>query len=259
MVSTATQQKFGFKFGRNGAHTARTMMLAELTELFHGRGVDASSAQYQEDIERFNVLHKPTEKARKLTWRHLVDLYAMDTDLVIFRTFRRLWESDERARALLTCQMALARDPLLRLSQNKILALAPGQWLPREEMEQAFDEQFPDRYSPAMLKSLAQNINGTWTQAGYLEGRSKKYRTEPEVRPVNVAFALFLGYLQGATGSRLFSTEWSRVLCCRQERLLELARQASYSGLLNFKHSSEVVEITFPDYLTREEESWLHE
>ena len=76
---------------------------------------------------------------------------------------------------------------------------------------------------------------------------------------MNVAFALFLGYLQGATGSRLFSTEWTRVLCCRQERLLELARQASYSGLLNFKHSSEVVEITFPDYLTREEESWLHE
>jgi len=41
--------------------------------------------------------------------------------------------------------------------------------------------------------------------------------------------------------------------------LLELARQASYSGLLNFKHSSEVVEVTFPDYLTKEEEGWLHE
>lgn len=253
------QQKFGFKSGRNGAHAARTMMLAEITELFHGRGIDATLAQYQEDIELFNVLHKPTEKARKLTWRHLVDLYSLDIRVPLFRVFRQLWESDAAARPLLACQMALARDPLLRLSQDKILALAPGLWLPREDMEQAFDEQFPDRYSPAMLKSLAQNINGTWTYAGYLKGRQKKYRTEPNVRPVNLVFALFLGYLQGATGNRLFSSQWTHLLGCRQERLLELARHASYSGLINFKHSSEVVEVTFPDYLSKEEESWLHE
>ncbi|MBS4077705.1 hypothetical protein [Pseudomonas rustica] len=259
MSSTDSQQKFGFKFGRNGAHSARTMMLAEITELFHGRGFEATPAQYQEDIELFNVLHKPTEKARKLTWRHLVDLYGMDTHIPLFRTFRRLWESDESARPMLACQMALARDPLLRLSQDKILSLVPGQLLPREDMEQALDEQCPDRYSPAMLKSLAQNVNGSWTNAGFLQGRSKKHRAEPDVRPVNVVFALFLGYLQGATGNRLFISEWLRLLGCRQERLLELARQASYSGMINFKHSSEVVEVTFPDYLSKEEESWLHE
>ncbi|SEQ40901.1 hypothetical protein SAMN05421693_12922 [Ectothiorhodospira magna] len=152
-----------------------------------------------------------------------------------------------------------SRGFLLRLSQNKILSLAPGQWLPREEMEQAFNEQFPDRYSPAMLKSLAQNVNGTWTHAGYLEGRNKKHRTEPDIRPANIAFALFLGYLQGATGNRLFNTEWTKLFGCRLEHLLELARQASHAGLLNFKHASDVVEITFPDYLTQEEEGWLHE
>src|SRR5690606_10940606 len=141
----------------------------------------------------------------------------------------------------------------------KIVQLAPGERLARDEMEQVFAVGCAERYSAATLKSLAQNVNGTGAHAGYLEGRNKDHRTEPVVRPVHVAFARFLGYLQGATGSRLCSTEWTRVLCCRKERLLELARQASYSGLLNFKHSSEVVEITFPDYLTREEESWLHE
>jgi hypothetical protein len=259
MSSTEYQEKFGFKFGRNGAHSARTMMLAEITELFHGRGIEATLGQYQEDIELFNVLHKPTEKARKLTWRHLIDLYGMDINIPLFRTFRRLWESDESARPMLACQMALARDPLLHMSQDKILSLAPGQLLPREEMEQALGEQFPDRYSKAMLKSLAQNVNGTWTNAGFLKGRTKKRRTEPEVRPVNVVFALFLAYLQGATGNRLFTSKWTLLLSRRQERLLELARQASYSGMINFKHSSEVVEVTFPDYLSKEEESWLHE
>lgn len=259
MNSIESQQKFGFKFGRSGAHSARTMMLAEITQLFHGRSVEATPSQYQEDIELFNVLHKPTEKARKLTWRHLVDLYGMDINIPLFRTFRRLWESDESARPMLACQMALARDPLLRLSQDKILSLVPGQWLPREDMEQALNEQCPDRFSQAMLKSLAQNVNGTWTHAGFLKGRIKKYRAEPDARPVNVVFALFLAYLQGASGNRLFTSEWVRLLCCRQERLLELARQASYSGLINFKHSSEVVEVTFPNYLSKEEESWLHE
>lgn len=259
MITQETQQKFGFKFGRNGAHSARTMMLAEITELFNGRGVDATFAEYQKDIELFNVLHKPTEKARKLTWRHLIDLYGMNTSTPLFRVFRQLWESDESARPLLACQMALTRDPLLRMSQEKILSLAPGQLLPREDMEQAVDEQCSGRYSKAMLKSLAQNLNGTWTNAGFLEGRIKKYRKEPNVRPVNVVFALFLGYLQGATGNRLFINEWLNLLGCRQERLLELARQASYSGLINFKHSSEVVDITFPHYLNKEEELWLHE
>ncbi len=259
MSSLESQQKFGFKFGRSGAHSARTMMLTEITQLFHDRGVEAIAAHYQEDIELFNVLHKPTEKARKLTWRHLVDLYGMDTSIPLFRTFRRLWDSDESARPMLACQMALARDPLLRLSQDKILSLVPGQWLPREDMEQALNEQCPDRFSQAMLKSLAQNVNGTWTHAGFLKGRIKKYRADPDVRPVNVVFALFLAYLQGASGNRLFTSEWVRLLCCRQERLLELARQASYSGLINFKHSSEVVEVTFPNYLSKEEESWLHE
>lgn len=259
MTTLDTQLKFGFKFGRNGAHSARTMMLSEITELFHGREVLANPAQYQEDIERLNVLHKPTEKARKLTWRHLIDLYGMDIDIPLFRVFRQLWESDELARPLLACQMSLTRDPLLRASQHKILTLAPGQWLPREEMEQALDDQWPDRYSKAMLKSLAQNVNGTWTNAGFLEGRIKKIRTEANVRPVNAVFALFLGYLQGATGNRLFTTEWLSLLECRQERLLELARQASYSGLISFKHSSEVVEVTFPHFLSKQEESWLYE
>ncbi|WP_290525965.1 hypothetical protein [Alcanivorax sp.] len=259
MSSPESQTRVGLKFGRNGVHASRTMMFAEIAELFHGRGVDATAEQYQQDVELFNVLHKPTDKARKLTWRHLVDLYGMDASIPLFRVFRRLWESDESARSLLACQMGLARDPLLRLSMDKILTLEPGQWLPREDMEQFVEEQCPDRFSPATLKSIAQNVNGTWTNAGFLQGRAKKHRTDPEVRPVNVVFALFLGYLQGATGNRLFQTDWTRLLGCRIERLLELARQASHSGLITFKHSSEVVEITFPGYLSKEEEQWLHE
>lgn len=259
MISQSAQQKLGFKFGINGAHSSRTMMFSEIADLFEAQSASASSNAYRDDIERLNVLHKPTEKARKLTWRHLVALYGMSLEIPLFRAFRRLWDSDEQARPVLACQMALARDPLLRESLDKILSLELGHLLTREDMEALFVEKFPDRYSPAMLKSLAQNINGTWTNAGYLTGRIKKVRSEPVIRPSNVAFALFLGYLQGASGNRLFTTDWTRMLECRTDRLIEYARMASHSGLITFKHSSEVIEVSFPDYLTREEEAWLNE
>jgi hypothetical protein len=259
MTTQTAQQQFGFKFGRNGVHASRTMMLTEITELFAALPETAAPEQYQQDIVQFNILHKPTEKSRQLTWRHLFDLYGMNNSIPLFRVFRRLWDSDADARKLMACQIGLARDPLLYISKEKILSLEPGQPLPREQMEQFFSERCPDRYSPATLRSIAQNVNGTWTSAGYLRGHVKKTRSEPVVRPVNVAFALFLSYLQGASGSRLFASEWSRMLEYPADRLQELARFASQSGLINYKHSSEVIEITFPDYLTREEESWLHE
>jgi hypothetical protein len=155
--------------------------------------------------------------------------------------------------------MALARDPLLRLTEDSILKLQVGEPFMREAMEAILAAGDPDRFSAASLKSFAQNVNGTWTHAGFLKGRVKKFRREPVIRPVNVVFALFLGYLQGATGNRLFTSEWIKVLDCRMEKLLELARQASHAGLITFKHSSEVVEVTFPGYLSKDEEAWIHE
>ncbi len=60
MSSIEAQQRFGFKFDRSGAHSARTMMFAEIGQLFEGRGYAAVSAEYQEDVKHFNLLHKPS-------------------------------------------------------------------------------------------------------------------------------------------------------------------------------------------------------
>lgn len=259
MISPGIQQQFGFKFGQSGAHASRTMMLHELELLFAGLPSVASMDDYREAIESGNLLQKNTNRTRTLTCRHLIDLYSLDPQFPLFRNLRRLWDIDPAARPLLACQMALTRDPLLRLSQQKILALPLGAVLPRADMEQLFAKRYPDRFSPNTLKSLAQNINGTWTHAGFLQGKVKKIRTEPDIRPVNVAFALWLGYLQGANGIRLFNTDWCKLLNERLEQLQALARQASFSSLLTYKHSSEIIEITFPDYLTKDEEALLYE
>ena len=75
-----------------------------------------------------------------------------------------------------------------------------------------------DRFSPASLKSFAQNVNGSWTAAGFLNGRLRKTRSVPLVTPVNVVFCLFLGHLEGLSGQRLFTSQWMNLLPGRWNR-----------------------------------------
>lgn len=245
--------KLGFKFGKNGAHSARSMMIVELKQLLDCFDVSATSEMYKRAVVELNVLHKPTEKSRTLTFRHLTDLYGLDPALPLFQVFRDWWGRDEKSQPILALQLAVARDPLLRQSCEVILPLQVGQHLPREEVEAFLAKDDPDRFSAASLKSFAQNLNGTWTQAGYLSGRAKKFREDPAITYVHVAFALFLAHCHGITGQRLFDSRWCQMLDQSKDRLYELAYIASLRGLLNFKQASDVVEVTFPTITLPEE------
>ncbi len=248
-MDTTEQQRLeqlGFKLGKNGAHSARSMMIEELKTLLFSRDAAATKAEYQEDIINFNILHKPTEKSRRLTFRHLVDLYALDRQVLLYQVFRDWWQQYENTQAILALQLAIARDPILRVSSEVIMYLEPGEHLPRETMEAFLAKDDPDRFSPASLKSIAQNVNGTWTQAGFLSGRAKKYREVAQISHVNVAYALFLAHCHGLSGQRLFDSFWCRLLSHDKEHLLELAYRASLKGLINFKQASDIIEVTFP-------------
>lgn len=237
----------GFKFGKSGTHSARSMMIEELKVLLIAHDENATRAEYEDSIVNFNFLLKPTEKSRKLTFRYLVDLYGLDNHIPLFKVFREWWGLSESTQAVLALQLAVARDPLLRASTEVILHLEPREHLPRKCMEAFLAKDNPERFSATSLRSISQNLNGTWTQAGFLSGRAKKYRENPNVSYVNVAYALFLGYCHGFSGQRLFDSLWCRMLSQDKERLFELAHSASLRGLINFKQASEILEVTFPN------------
>lgn len=251
--------KFGFKFGRSGAHSARSMMLTELATLFCGLPADASKEAYQSDICDHNVLNKPTAKSRNLTFRHLVDLYSLDPAVPLFRIMRRLWPLDASAQPVLALQMSLARDPLLRLSLDHMIETPPGQSVARADVEGILKAPDPDRFSAASLKSFAQNINGSWTQAGFLKGRSRKVRSRPNVSYPNLVFALFQAYLEGVTGERLFQSKWCRCLARPQDDLEDLAVVAAQRGVIDYRQSGGVIDVRFPGFLTADEEQWRYE
>jgi hypothetical protein len=146
----------------------------------------------------------------------------------------------------LALMVALVRDPLLRLSRDFILAKYPGESVQRAELEALLATDDPDRFTPASRKSFAQNINGTWTQAGFLVGRVHKTRIVPCITPTNVTFALFLGYLEGLTGERLFASEWMNLLPGSPDELVLHANSAANRGQIVFMNAGGVKEVRFP-------------
>ena len=246
--------QLGFRFGINGPHAARTMMLDDLRVLLAHTPTGATRADFAAAVVTENVLGKSTKKARELALRHLGTLYGLDTSNAIFRALRRLWPLDESAQPQLALGVALARDPLLGGTQDFILAYAQGAIVTREEVENFLSRTYPDRFTPASLKSFAQNVAGTWTAAGVLVGHRRKLRATPAARPETMAMLLFLGYLEGRTGQRLFSSRWINLLGESPDELLALANSASHRGLIVFMSAGGVREVRFPGYLTTEEE-----
>ncbi len=230
------------------------MMLDELRLLLSHTESHAAFGEYKTAILEDNVLGKPTRKARELTLRYMSALYGLDTANPIFRALRRLWLLNEAAQPMLALAAALARDPLLRATQDFILGQSIGASVSREAVERFLAQTYPDRFSPASLKSFAQNVAGTWTAAGLLSGHRNKTRSQPLAHPESVSMMLFLGYLEGRTGQRLFSSEWTRLLGSSPDDLEALANSASHRGLLVFMNAGGVKEVRFPGYLSPEEE-----
>ena len=230
-------------------------MINELKLLFEVTDPSSSYQDYEQAIINQNVLQKATQNSRKLTLRHLKNLYGLSSEIKIFNAFRKWWDISEDSQPVLALQLAVARDPLLRGSVDVILQHSEGQTVERSEIENYLARDDPDRFSPASVASFARNISGTWSQAGYLNGRRIKTRTQAKISFVNTAYALLLAQCQDLSGQRMFTSQWCKLLDQEQESLYHLAYTASLKGLISFKHASDVIEVTFPKSLLNQTSS----
>ena len=251
---------YGFNFGRNSVHTARTIMLAELKGLLdYVNNPEAEKTEYLRAIDEENCLGKRSGKTRLLTYRHLSELYGLDPALTLFRSLLFFWYRDPDGQSLLALLCAYARDSLLRATVPFIQKFTPGASVTREALEAYIDDLEPGRFSPATLKSTAQNINSSWTKSGHLRGRKHKVRSIAMATVGSVSYALLLGYLAGIRGQSLFSSEYIKLLDCTSGHALELAEEASRSSWITCKRIDEVVEVLFPNVINPQEMERLHE
>ena len=118
---------FGFSFKKGGTHTSRTIMLGELEMLLsYMNHPNVLKAEYFHAISEENCLRKQSFKTRLLTFRHLVDLYSLDSSLLLFRALLFFWQRDEKGRPLLALLCSYTRDSILRSTISFIRHLEQG-------------------------------------------------------------------------------------------------------------------------------------
>ena len=249
----------GFSSAKGGGHSARSMMFYEMRDLVQRMPIDVKEDNFGKAIVGENVLGKPTLGSRTKSLRHLTELYGLDPSKALFRVLWQFGHSDLLSLPQLCLVCTYARDAQLRQSFELIRSLRPGEALERSSMEQQLESGFPGRFSPATKKSMAQNVNTSWTVGGLLAGKTKKTRLAPEPRPASAAYAMFAGYLKGFRGEQLLESHFASLVASNRSQLLAALSLASAKGLLSLKIAAGIVEFDFSCLLTPAEMVLLNE
>ena len=185
--------------------------------------------------------------------QRLSELYALDANVLLFRNMRNFSYADRSGQTILALLLALARDPLLRVTAPPVLRMRPGEELVRQPLIDALNRAVGSRLSESTLDKVVRNAASSWTQSGHLKGRNRKLRQRVTPTAASAAYALLLGHLTGTRGSALFETMWTQVLDAPPDELVNLATDARRLGFLDMSQSGGVVEVAFTRLLTSDE------
>jgi hypothetical protein len=232
----------GLRLTGGGGHQSKTMMLTEL-----GLFLEAAKSYGPETARRWvfeeNLLAKTSDAARQSALANLNKLYGLNRPPPITEALASIWGADAPGRPLLALLCALARDPLLRDTFEPVRTAQLGQALRWPVLADAVSRKHPDRFSPAMLKTLSQNCASTWTQSGHLAGKLSKTRRRANPTPESAAFAVLLARLAGFGGPALVDSPWLQVLDVPREERMSLLRRAQGRGLVRMREAGAVLEI----------------
>jgi hypothetical protein len=246
-------RKAGFRWGDKGTHTSRTIMLDELQNLLANCQPEATREDYLKAIYEDNCLGKRTAATRKLSSQRLSELYALDPVVPLFRVMRRFWYTDRNGQPILALLLALARDPLLRMTAPTILQMRPGEELARQKLSDVLNRAAGSRLSDSTLDKVVRNTASSWTQSGHLKGRGRKIRQPVSPTASTTTFALLLGHFIGKRGLALFESLWAQVLDSSIDELKHLAMDARRLGFLDLRQSGGVIDVVFSRLLASDE------
>lgn len=234
-------KRAGFKLRGGGVHQSKTMMLAELTAYL--QAAQGSTASASELVMEQNALAKQTNSARKIGLARLNALYSIASPAPIAAVQFALWQDDPIGRPLLALLTAVARDTVVRDSAAAVLPVSQGtpiRWL---TIAASMEAQYPERFSPKMLKSLSQNCASSWTQSGHLKGHINKLRSRARPTPATAAYAALLATIAGFGGPVLLDLPWLDLLDLPLGERLSLLRQAEAQGLARIRTAGDMLEI----------------
>ncbi len=222
-------------------HTSRTLMFEELSKVMD---FSIEKDNYLESMAN-NVFAKKSEDGIKKTTNFLTQLYRFDLNNSSFKILKYFWNNtDACEKPILAILFAFQTDFLLTESITVVAESKLFDKVEIEKIEANIEKYHPNRFAINTLRSVAQNIASSWKQAGYITGKVKNTRTQPEVSFNCVAFAFIMAYLNGFRGDFIITSNWVKALCLNENQLRELAIEASKRGLIYYQFSGNVTSIT---------------
>ena len=113
----------------------------------------------------------------------------------------------------------------------------------RSSLSGALRNATDQRLNDSILDKVARNTASSWSQSGHLEGRVRKIRQQVTPTPGALAYAAWLGSIEGLAGDHLLNSQWARVLDHSPVELLDLGFRAKSIGLLNVNAGGGIIEI----------------
>jgi hypothetical protein len=225
---------------------------------------DATKEDYRKAIVDGNILMIRTKVSRMKAYYNLNYFYALDNENPIFRALKYYRNKDPESGRLNSFLCCYLKDHTLRHVMDYLNYESDTlEYLYPQLIANEIDI-FNDQYSKKTLEFLSYNIFSTLRQAGYLDPKGeyhtfyhnhklkRQYHRKiitPKATYGNVAFALYLGYLNGVRGVNLFTTKYMHLLCLPQDCQYLLAETAHMRELITFKKIGNIMEISFPSSL----------
>lgn len=242
-----------------GAHTSRTMLLADLSTVLAACPANSSHEDYRTAIIDSNVAGKDTLSSRQRTFRYLREMYLLDPEDASFRAMLRLWHRDALGQPMIALLMASSHDYALAATSSGVLSLKAGEIATSVILATAVDREFPGNYSDSIRDKIGRNSLSSWTQAGYLKrtGRGPAIRQSVDPTAGATAMALALGFVDGVSGELLFTTTHAALLDASVATLHDRAHEAARKGWLNYRSSGMVTEVELDALLAEPEDQRL--
>lgn len=236
------------KIKLNTVHTARTIMFLELEKVMN---FSLDKDNYLESMQN-NVFGKKSQDGIKKTSAFLSQIYRFDITSNKFKAFKYFWTiSEDHEKASLALVYALNNDYLLKESISVISNIKIGEKVKIEILEENIEKFHPNRFTKNTLRSVAQNIASSWKQAGFITGKVKNIRTEPEITYRVVSFAMLLAFIEGLRGDFIFSNNCVLSLCMSENKIRELAVEASKRDFMQYQYAGSVTSISFDSLLNK--------
>lgn len=229
-------------------HLHRTIMFQELEKVMD---FALESDEYGKAMEA-NVFGKKSADGIKQTSNFLSRIYLFEPNIASFQVLKYFWRTtSEDEKKLIAFLYAMEQDYLLFESIDVVQKTSIGKKVPVEAFKDNLESYYPNKYSKVTSHSIGKNLASSWKQAGFIAGKTKNIRVQPEVTYKVAAFAFFLAFILGDRGEYVFNNSIVKSLSISENNLRDLAVEAAKQDLLQYQYGGSVTSFAFPQLLSK--------